>query len=163
MGRKVHEFSQSFQIGKIGETLMRDYFESLGFQVYSLNKKEQKEYLYDLRISKGNRIYGVEVKTELKGEQTGNIFYETEVDGKPGWTQKYSDDSKVVIVWVLPISLKAYMLPASKLLEIPYEDYEKREVLNPRYSAIGYKVPLSIVKPLCKEIDLSKFAENLAA
>lgn len=160
----IHTFSQSNAKGKIGESVITQYFESLDYEVTKLSVKEQKEKLYDLecvREDNNPKQFQIEVKTELRAEDTGNIYYETIVGDKPGWCLKYSEDSKVIIMWYLPISNKVLCLPARKLKEIDYEAYPYKTVWNPRYTAGGYVVPLTYMYERCKIIDLGGTHEHI--
>lgn len=153
----IHTFQASNAKGKIGESVIKEYFESLGYKVSNLSVKAQKEKLYDLecvREDNNPKQFQIEVKTELRAEDTGNIYYETIVGDKPGWCLKYPEDTEVIIMWYLPISRQILCLPARKLKQIDYESFPYKTVWNPRYTAGGYVIPLTYMKERCKVITL---------
>jgi hypothetical protein len=147
----MHIFEKSKSRGVLGEEIAREFFISKGFEVSPLlSIDEQYRKGYDFRVSKQGIVSNIEVKTDFLAGFTKNIFWEVEVDGKPGWTQKYGSESTVTICWVIPDISLICIFPANKLLDIEYIDYPEKEVINEHYVAKGFLVPLSIVKSKSK-------------
>lgn len=163
----THNFQESNRKGKVGESILSAFFVSKGYEVELANLQQQKEEHWDLKLRKPDTTDRyVEVKTEYKAETTGNVFWEMEVNGKPGWTQLYDDSQlDVIVTWLLPESRTIYMLKAIRLAEltelIKYEfGDKKREVYNTSstgkadYIAWGYLVPLTFLSKYAKRFQL---------
>lgn len=149
----IHTFTESVKKGSVGESVIRAHFESKGWTCTPAALLEQKSVGIDFTLSKGDRNYGLEVKTEYSAEKTGNVFWEMEVSGKPGWTQKYAEDSKILICTLLPYSRVIYLYFAKSLPKITQyirDNFEnsKRTVYNTSgvqgrtLNAWGYLLPL---------------------
>lgn len=132
---------------------MEAYFQGKGYTVTSASKVQQIQEGIDFILHKGDIEYQVEVKTEYRAESTGNVFWEMEVSGKPGWTQKYASDSKVLICILLPVARQVYIFYAKSLpriTEYVKDNFEnsKRIISNSSgksnkiYTAWGYLLPL---------------------
>lgn len=147
----VHNFVDSKIRGDRGEEIVADYFSKKGYSIRFLTVPEQKELLYDLHLTrKDGKEFKIEVKTEFKAERTNNVFWETQVNGKPGWTQKYDENSDVKIIWVLPYSRYFYIAHAKHLKNFPYAQYPLVPVFNTGFKAEGHLVPLCDLKSICK-------------
>lgn len=154
---KIHNFKDSYTVGKAGEDAVANYFISLGYEVSRVPKGLQKTLMYDLYVinrDKGKE-FCIEVKTEHKAEETGNICYEIEVDGKPGWCLKYSELSNVLILWYLPVRKHILVFPAKRLKDIEYRRYRQVTVQNVGYIAKNHLIPLTDMYEVCKIVELS--------
>jgi Holliday junction resolvase len=139
----IYTFNNCKAIGNIGEQLVLDFLTANGYYVARLSVEHQKKYNYDISAVKNDRVFHIEIKTEQKGERTGRIFYETEVDGGLGWCLKYPSDSKVFIFWVFPITKMCFIFPASKLSTIDYTKYIEVPIVDVNYNAKGRLIPIS--------------------
>jgi hypothetical protein len=152
----IHNFTESNRKGKVGESILSAFFESKGYTVTPATLSQQKEEHWDLKLTKENiETKYIEVKTEYRAESTGNVFWEMDVNGKPGWTQLYSDSTlNIFLTWLLPVSRTVYILKANRLQELTeYIESEfkdkRREVYNTasttsgKHVSWGYLVPLS--------------------
>lgn len=164
MASKTHTFSESNAKGKLGESIITEYFTRKGYTVLPASMEQNKSG-YDLLVTndKGKEYY-IEVKTDSVGETTHNLFWEMEVSGKPGWTQKYTEDSKVLICVLLPVSRRMYIFSAKSLprmttyIEENFPNSKKYvdNVVNqgtPRevhYVAWGYLLPFSTLSKFSK-------------
>lgn len=147
--------------GKVGESILQAYLELKGWTITSATKQEQLKEGIDFKVAKGDKHYSLEVKTEYSAERTGNVFWEMEVDGKPGWTQKYQQDSDVLVCTLLPIRRVVYMYFAKSLPRITQyikDNFEgtKRVVTNTHYRSgktylsWGYLLPLEHLSKFSK-------------
>jgi hypothetical protein len=157
----IHNFVTSNSKGKLGETLIKEYLQAKGWEVTDATRQQQLKKGIDFTVRKDGKSFALEVKTEYRAESTGNVFWEMEVDGKPGWTQKYKEGSQVLICTLLPIKRIVYMYFSKSLPRITsyVEDNfqsTKKIITNQKgrsdktYLSWGYLLPLE---------HLSKFAK----
>jgi len=151
---KVHKFKDSKALGDIGERLVKDYLESVGYRVSYLSVSEQRKLGYDLRARNlmTDKVYGVEVKTDIASKSTGNLFIETKVNGEPGWLLKYKPSSMEIIVFVINVDTSVsdictlLFVPVKTLVRVlNLSDYPYRELQNLRYRAGGHIVPVKVI------------------
>ena len=75
------ERSRTFSIGKMGEKIAKEYFHKKGIQTIPATLEEQINEHWDFKIILGNeKEIKIEIKTDARSEDTGNLFLETEVD-----------------------------------------------------------------------------------
>lgn len=158
----IHDFNVSLNRGQVGESIIEAFLTSKGYSVKRVEgKAAQLELGYDLEASKLETTLRIEVKTDYRSESTGNFYWEMEVSGKPGWTQKYQDKQEKIYIFLLqPNTRKLFIFPASKLPFIT--EYIKdnfpgsiRRVTNKGHqgrllSSWGYLVPCEHMKKLAK-------------
>lgn len=145
----MYTWKETLAKGQKGEKVIKDYFESIGYNCSFLSIKNQKKYGFDILAKKDIESLYIEVKTEYYAAKSNNIFFETKVDGKLGWCLKYSPSSKVTICWYFPHSKEIALYPAKDLCKISYNDFPKKEVLNNwgrLVRAEGHLIPISYLK-----------------
>ena len=144
----IHNFIASNKVGLVGEQIVREYLESKHCTV----TKVEKNLPYDFIVEGKDLFLYVEVKTDRKAEQTGNIFWETMVSNKPGWALKevpHEVINDLLYIWVINDEL--IIMPRVYFDRISYKDYPIVEIKNNSSSgkilrAEGYKVPVSVIK-----------------
>lgn len=140
----IHTFVTANQKGKYGEYYIANYLVKKGYTIEFKNTK-----YYDLVVRKDTEEYKLEIKTEYY--KSNNIFFETIVDGKLGWTQKYPSSTSIHIVWLFPNNNhRIVTLPAKELSSIDYRQYVKKDIVN-RWGgriidAVGYLVPIEDIE-----------------
>lgn len=152
-----NNFKKDFNIGLIGENIVKKYFENKGYKSTHASVKEELQFGYDFIVEKEEERFKIEVKTELKAITTSNIFFELIANNKPGWTQKYNENSDVFIYWVLPHLEEIWVLPASRLktLEQKAKEENFKIVTIKTGCASGICIPLSFLKNWCNVLDIS--------
>lgn len=146
---KIHKFKESLNIGKIGEEIVKSYLVRKGYRVVKLSIEEEIKFGYDFKVFKNKRVIGIEVKTDIASKFTNNIFIETEVNCKLGWYRKYTENSKIFIVFVLLHSNELIFVRISKLIKnLKLENYKSKKVFNTFYTAKGYVIPIDEIKKL---------------
>lgn len=161
----IHNFASSNSKGKLGESVVKEYLQGKGWEVTDATRKEQLHKGIDFTVKKDGKSFTLEVKTEYRAESTGNVFWEMEVDGKPGWTQKYGKDSHVVVCTLLPVKRIVYMYFSDSLPRITryVEDNfqsTKKIITNRKgwsdklYLSWGYLLPLEHLSKFAKKYTL---------
>ena len=112
------EFEQDLIRGKAGEKVVyymlthNDKIKDV-WDVSDDRRYQENDVDFLILTSKG-QVYGVEVKTDFRAHETGNIFFETESHGKVGCLQKTTAD---YIYYYLFHNKKLYMINTEKLRE----------------------------------------------
>lgn len=145
----MHSFVPSKRKGNVGEKFVDELYKQKGYVTSFLSIKDQKEYGYDIKAEKDNKVLKIEVKTEF---YTNNIFFETNVGAKKGWTQKYSSTTNVLIHWYFPLLNELIIYPAKYLSLISFESFPQKTIKDKRTNnaieVIGYLIPISYIKSL---------------
>lgn len=158
----VHTFKQSKKLGDIGEKVVKDFLTKRGYRVENVSIPEQKAKHIDFKCYVGDTlVFYVEVKTDFQATKTGNIFWEYEVDGKPGWGNQYSEDRPeipILLIWYLPGQDNLYSIYSDRISTISKWCVENRmvkkyitnykgnkqdlDIDNMHYTSYGYLIPL---------------------
>lgn len=109
----ITNFTDELAEAKWFEDKTQQMYESLGYQVERVENIKSKRKLYDLKITKDEQTYFVEIKWDKmciygRGEKkpTGNLFFECESRGEPSgfmntkanfWVHWYDLDKYILI------------------------------------------------------------------
>ena len=158
----VHDFAASFETGEVAERIVRDYLLSEGWDVNIVLQPKDKKHgdYYVFHPDKGgDDSFGIEVKCDVRAEETQNLFIETEVVTKgvssPGWAEytiaRY-------IFWYFPKARTIWTVPTVKLkymLEYWNKKYPKAKAYNKGWYGVGILVPaLEVLKIREQRIEL---------
>lgn len=132
----------------MGEKIAREYFNSRGIQTVNATLDEQINEHWDFKIISGDREIKIEIKTDSRSEDTGNLFLETEVDDRVGFLRKYDENSNIIFGFVFPKAKRIGFIKAKELVKIPLENYQYKKIKHRsnNYTSAGYLVPVSDVK-----------------
>jgi len=143
-----HEFEVSIRRKDKIEDIIA-YLKRTGFDWLPATNEQQKNGIDGIvTCRKTNRQWSVEVKSDSRAAETGNIFVETvsvDVTGQPGWA--YTSLAQVLFYYIPPLNIAyvAYMTKIKELVcgwesefhsqPIPnsgyYEDYQTTGLLIP--------------------------------
>jgi len=140
------ERSRTFSIGKMGEKIAKEYFHKKGIQTIPATLEEQINEHWDFKIILGNeKEIKIEIKTDARSEDTGNLFLETEVDDDKGFLRKYDENSDVIFGFVFPKAKQIGFIEAKQLVKIPLENYKYKKIKHRsnNYTSAGYLVPVT--------------------
>lgn len=150
-------FSESIRIGEYGEHAIWNL----------LNKQMWVRSVVDVRADRGfqsqdidflvenlqRQFISVEVKTDFKAQETGNIVYELSTSGNIGCFEK--TQAKVIIYFV-PKSQKAFLMETKVLRD--YVNKSNPKKINMGDNATGYLLPISelqeqgVIKQVYEEV-----------
>ncbi len=113
------KFEEDIIRGKTGEKLVH----------YALTHNDKIKAVWDVSDDKRyqerdvdflvytltNQVYGVEVKTDFKAHETGNIYFESESNGNPGCLERTTAD---YIYYYVFHSKKLYAITTNKLKKL---------------------------------------------
>jgi hypothetical protein len=110
----TQKFKEDLKIGRKGEELVIDILTARGWALEDFqNNMDMQRKGIDFKVSKDEKEFTIEVKYDIKSEDTGNFFIETEQHKKPGFLHTTQADwlflcnNKTVYV-VSPASLRNY-------------------------------------------------------
>jgi hypothetical protein len=140
----IHGFANSARVGRYGEEVVKAFLERCGRTVVPYTFADQLKGAADFRV---DDLFDLEIKTEPKAEITGNLFYEQEVDGKPGWCEKLLTLPPRWIGHYLPGRGHLYLYDSACLIthiRPILSQFKQVTIRNPKYSAKGTPVPLTM-------------------
>jgi hypothetical protein len=140
------ERNRTFAVGRLGEKIAKEYFNKKGIETLSATLDEQKNEHWDFKILlKDGAHIKFEIKTDVRSEDTGNLFLETEVNDKKGFLKKYDENSDIVFGFVFPKAKRIGFIQAKELVKIPLENYTYKKITHRsnNYTSAGYLVPVA--------------------
>lgn len=101
-------FYSCLRTAKIGEEIVADIFKKDGYTIQDVSEnKEWQESDVDLLVYKNNKlVHKIEVKTDEKALETGNVFIETKSNQSLGWVWKTEAD----YIYIVIPNIKIYVL-----------------------------------------------------
>lgn len=117
----MSDFANSMKIGKIGEVLIRKYLEQNGYECRKSEHIQERKGI-DLLACKDNKYLKLEIKTDVKGIYTGNIFIEIQSvmqkDIK-GWLHTSNAD---IIFYIIAQKLNEFIIGIKTVYCMHMED-----------------------------------------
>jgi hypothetical protein len=145
------KLKDSKRVGKIGEDIVEKYFLDKEYTVEKLSIDDQLVKRYDYLVTKGEKQFKIEVKYDRSLDREKECCFETKIylaennfNSIPGWTQKYSALSKVLIMYVLPSTKQFLVIEAKRLKEINYRQFRSvSKDIHINCSMTAHYIPLS--------------------
>jgi hypothetical protein len=154
---QVHNFGESKATGQQGE-LELDFFFKRWYEIDGVERKLDRAGIDRIFTEIESRETAtVQYKTDNKSCQTGNIFIETETDGKPGC---HLTSTAQHLITYLPISQELYIISPDrirKLIDGWKERYREAQVYNYGFSGKGVPVPVAEFARHSMRVDMTKF------
>ncbi len=134
-------FSRDLARGLAGEVRVADYLRSKGYAVWHVSHIGVQlggvDIIYEDRWGDQKTV---QVKTDYKAQETGNIYLELSAWGKPGWGTRENIRASYTDWYAWVIGTDILWLSRRKMLELAREaeKYPLKEIKN----GSGYLIPI---------------------
>lgn len=141
----TYQFNTQFQIGLDGEKEIIAYLDNNWLCNVSTREEQRIGIDYWITNKKDNKVFSIEIKTDIKANKTGNAFIETvsvDRDNKAGWF--YTSKANLLFYFCKSPDI-LYIIDFARLRnqEEKWSIYPKKKARNVSYNGEGILVPLT--------------------
>jgi hypothetical protein len=139
-------FNESVDIARVGERVVRDYLDDLDTTKAVIDIRHDTRFMgkdIDFMVyTTKKQIYYVEVKTDFKAHETGNMVYEVHTSGEKGCLAKTEAD---YIFYYVYGSKTLYVIDRIKLQSY-VNSFKHLKLIKMGDRSDGYLLPLSVLE-----------------
>ncbi len=150
---KVYDFKTQLDRGVEAEKLVADYLDRMGFYVEEAKDMAlQRKGIDYFVVSPTGVLMSVEIKTDFRAAETGNVFLETVSVEKYGIVDKlgwiYTSAAQVLVYYVTGLEEIYFVdMTAFKMKVADFKEwYREVEIKNKTYVGRGLVMPLKDFK-----------------